>query len=229
MPREKLVLVGVACPGMVDARKAEQALGEQEAREAGEDAQGNVHAVAADGTEVTLPREEILAAACRECRSPTPSIHDALLGAPVEAKDADASRRQTAEFESKALRARWAHLEETFAKCIRCNACRQACPMCYCKECLLDQTRPRWVGASTDISDVMIYHLVRAFHMAGRCTECGACVRACPMGINTRLLIRKLTQEVEDLYGYRAGEAIDATPPLATFTPDDPQDFLTEP
>ena len=101
--------------------------------------------------------------------------------------------------------------------------------MCYCKECLLDQTRPSWVGAGTDISDVTIYHLVRASHLAGRCTECGACVRACPMGIDTRLLVRKMSQEVEDLYGYRPGEAIDATPPLSAFAMDDSQDFLTEP
>lgn len=101
--------------------------------------------------------------------------------------------------------------------------------MCYCKDCLLDQARPRWVGAGTDISDVTIYHLVRALHMAGRCTECGACARACPMGIDTRLLVRKSSQVVEDLYGYRAGEAVDATSPLSAFAMDDPQEFLTEP
>ena len=229
VPREKLVLVGVACSGIVDRRKAERALGEHEALGAGEDIQGNIHAVVDDGTEVTLPREQLIADACVECRSPTPAIHDALLGAPVEARDADAARRQTAAFEAKRLGARWAHLQEALSTCIRCNACRQACPTCYCKECLLDQTRPRWVGASTDLSDVTIYHLVRAFHMAGRCTECGACALACPMGIDTRLLVRKMTQEVEDLYGYRAGEAIDATPPLSAFAMDDPQDFLTEP
>ena len=101
--------------------------------------------------------------------------------------------------------------------------------MCYCKDCLLDQTRPRWVGAGTDISDVTLYHLVRAFHMAGRCTECGACARACPMGIDARLLVRKLNLEVEDLFGYRPGAAVDAAPLLSAFTMDDPQEFLTEP
>ena len=229
VPREKLVIVGVACPGVVDRRKAERALGDHEALEAGEDPQGDVRAVVEDGTEVLLPRDQIVADACLECRSPTPAIHDALLGTPVEAEAPDVARRRIAEFESKGLGARWAHLQQTLSRCIRCNACRQACPMCYCKDCLLDQTRPRWVGASTDISDVTIYHLVRAFHMAGRCTECGACARACPRDIDTRLLVRKLSQEVEDLYGYRPGEAIDATPPLSAFAMDDPQDFLTEP
>jgi ferredoxin len=229
VPREKLVLVGVACPGMADTRKAERALGQYEALGAGEDPQGNVRAVIEDGTEVTLRREEILADACLECRSPTPAIHDFLLGEPSEARNADVARRRAVELESQPPGARWARFQEAFSKCIRCNACRQACPMCYCKDCLLDQARPRWIGAGTDFSDVALYHLVRAFHMAGRCTECGACVRACPMGIDVRLLVRRLNLDVEDLYKYRPGTAIDAVPVLSAFAIDDPQEFLTEP
>jgi len=229
VPRERLVLVGIACSGMVDTRKAERILGDQEALGAGEDANGNIRAVVEDGTEVRLRREQVLADACLECRSPTPAIHDLLLGSPAEPRAGDAARRRTAEFESKPLDARWARFQQMISKCIRCNACRQACPMCYCKDCLLDQTRPRWVGAGTDLSDVAIYHLVRAFHLAGRCTECGACARACPMGLDVRLLVRKLNLDVEDLYGYRPGEAIEGTPPLSAFAMDDPQEFLTEP
>ncbi len=227
--RENLVLVGVACPGIVDRRKAEKVLGEHEALGAGEDAQGNIRAVVEDGTEITLRREEIVADACLECRCIAPSIYDVMLGTPIEAKQTDTARQRTPDFESRPPGARWALLQEMFSRCLRCNACRQACPMCYCKSCLLDQTRPRWVGAGTDISDVTVYHLARAFHMAGRCTDCGACARACPMGIDVRLLARKLRMEVEELYGYKAGEAADATPVLSTFDMDDPQDFLTEP
>jgi ferredoxin len=227
--RENLVLVGIACPGMVDRKKAETALGGREALGAGEDAQGNIRAVVEDGTEITLRREEVMADACLECRSPAPQIHDIMLGTPVERRKTDLARRRTAEFESMPLDVRWARFQEVVSRCIRCNACRQACPMCYCKTCLLDQSRPRWIGAGTDESDVAIYHLVRAFHMAGRCTECGACERACPMGIDVRLLARKLCVEVEDLYGYRPGEAIDATPVMSSFAMDDPQDFVTEP
>jgi ferredoxin len=229
VPREKLLLVGIACPGMADRRKAEAALNGHEALGAGEDTEGNVHVVVDDGTEVVLRRQDIVAAACLECRFPTPSIHDELLGPPVEAKTPDVARRRAAEFESQPLAARWTQLQAMLSQCIRCNACRQACPLCYCKECVLDQNRPRWIGAGTDLSDVTIYHLVRALHLAGRCSECGACERACPLGIDTRLLVRKLNQKVEDLYGYRSGEAVDATPLLSAFAMDDPQDFLTEP
>jgi len=229
VPREKLVLVGVACQGVVDSRRAERALGDREALGAGEDGQGNIRVVVEDGTEVSLPREKVLAEPCLECRCPTPAMHDALLGEPAQPKAPEAARRLVADFESRPAQERWVQLRATLAKCIRCNACRQACPMCYCKHCVLDQQRPQWVGAGTDISDVLVFHLVRAFHLAGRCTDCGACARACPMGIDTRLLVRKVTQEVEDLYGYRAGEAAEAVPPLSAFAMDDSQEFLTEP
>jgi ferredoxin len=213
----------------VDRRKAEKALGGHEALGAGEDARGDIRAVVEDGTEVTLRREDVLADACLECRCPAPSIHDFLLGTPVAGKETGTARQRAAEFESLPLEARWTRFQELVSSCIRCNACRQACPMCYCKTCIFEQTRPRWIGAGTDISDVAIYHLVRAFHLAGRCTECGACERACPMGIDVRLLQRKLCAEVEDLYGYRPGEAIEATPVLSSFAMDDAQDFVTEP
>ena len=229
VPREKLVLVGVACEGMVDRQKAERALGPHEAVTAGEDQEGNVCVVLEDGTEITLPRDEIITDACLECRHPAPPIQDVMLGPPVEAHDTGRARRRTAEFESRPPDERWAQFRETLSKCIRCNACRQACPMCYCRDCLLDQTRPRWVGAGSDPSDVALYHLTRALHLAGRCTECGACARACPMGIDTRLLMRKIALEVEALYRYRPGETTEATPLLSTFAMDDPQDFLTEP
>jgi ferredoxin len=225
--RENLVLLGIACPGMVDRYKAEKTLGEHQALGAGEDPAGNIRVVAEDGTEITLEREEVLADACRECRSPTPAVHDILLGKPGQARLPETARRRVTEFEVRPLEARWAGFQEMVSRCIRCNACRQACPMCYCQTCLFDQNRPRWIGA--DFSDVAIYHLVRALHLAGRCTECGACERACPMGIDVRLLARKLSAEVEDLYGYRPGDSAEATPVLSSFAMDDPQDFVTEP
>ncbi len=225
--RERLVLVGIACPGLADRRTAEKALGEHQALGAGEDPAGNIRVVVEDGTELTLRREAVLAEACLECRSPTPAFHDILLGTPVPPRLPEAARRRVAEFEARPLESRWAAFQEMASRCLRCNACRQACPLCYCQTCLFDQNRPRWIG--TDLSDLCLYHLVRALHLAGRCTECGACERACPMGLDVRLLARKLSAEVEDLFGYRPGDSPEATPVLSSFAMDDPQDFVTEP
>ena len=110
--RENLVLVGVACPGVVDARKAEIALGDHEAPGGGEDARGNIRVVVDDGTEVTLRREDVLAEACLECRAPAPAIYDVLLGESAEAKETDAERRKAAEFESKPMDVRWMRFQE---------------------------------------------------------------------------------------------------------------------
>ncbi len=227
--RERLVLVRVACGRMVDRRKAEEALGGRRALGAGEGVDGDVHVVVDDGTEVTLPRADITTDSCLECHGVTPQIPDIVLGAPADGQGMEAARRRVSEFASQPGASRWVRFTQTLSACIRCNACRQACPLCSCATCMFDQTMPRWIGAGNDASDIAIYHLTRALHLAGRCTGCGACERACPLGIDVRLLGRMLCAEVEDLYGYRPGEAVDTAPLLSTFAADDPQEFVTEP
>jgi Na+-translocating ferredoxin:NAD+ oxidoreductase RnfC subunit len=90
----------------------------------------------------------------------------------------------------------------------------------------VDQTQPAWFAKSDDLADVMAFHIVRLYHIAGRCLECGACARACPMDIDLRTLGRKLEKDVRELYGYEAGMDPESTPPLATFRPDDRANFI---
>ena len=73
----------------------------------------------------------------------------------------------------------------------------------------MDSTRPQWIGKTTDPSDTLIFHLTRALHLAGRCIECGACERACPMGVDIRKLNRKLAGDVKELFGYEAGISLE--------------------
>ena len=85
---------------------------------------------------------------------------------------------------------------------------------------------PTWLGKTDNISDTMVYHIVRVFHAAGRCVDCGACSRACPVGIDLREQTQKMVELVKELYGFEAGLNLEDLPPLATFKQDDPQDFI---
>ncbi len=140
-----------------------------------------------------------------------------------------ARHADTEDFEEKTMEERWEYFQEQMSKCIRCYACRQACPNCYCKECFAEQTKPKWIGTTNNISDIMFYQIGRIFHQAGRCVDCGACVRACPMGIDLRTFTYKLVKDVKELFGYEAGISLDELPPLTTFMLEDEQEFMIEP
>jgi ferredoxin len=67
-----------------------------------------------------------------------------------------------------------------------------------------------------------MFHLIRAYHVAGRCTDCGECSRVCPQGIPLHLLNRKLIKDINEFYGeYQAGEEIGQRHPLTDFHMDD--------
>ena len=131
--------------------------------------------------------------------------------------------------EAQSADERWEYFVSEMSKCIKCYACRGACPSCYCTQCFIDQNQPQWFGKTTELSDTIIFHLVRAFHVAGRCVNCGACARACPMGIDLMSLTKKIEKDMKELFQYTAGMDIEELAPFATFKDNDPQDFITEP
>ena len=118
------------------------------------------------------------------------------------------------------------HFAELVSPCIRCYACRNACPLCYCPTCFVDESRPQWVGKSTDPVDTMTFHFLRAYHCAGRCTDCGACERVCPVGIPVREFTSKLNKDALELFGWEAGLDRNQRPPLDLYKVDDYNDFV---
>lgn len=223
--REQVVIIGVPCRGMIDRKRVEVEFEGQEILEAKE--VGEWVILKADGLEKTINKDEFLHQSCKVCNHRNPVIYDILIGETVE--EGVNGHTEVAEFEAKPAEERWQYLGNEVSRCIRCYACRDACPFCYCEECFVDCSQPQWIGKSTSASDTMIFHIGRAFHMAGRCVDCGACQRACPMGVDIRKLTKKLERDVKELYGYEAGISLEELPPLATFKADDAQGFMLNP
>ena len=67
-----------------------------------------------------------------------------------------------------------------------------------------------------------MFHIIRAFHVAGRCTDCGECSRVCPQHIPLHLLNRKFIKDIDSLYGdFQAGADSETRGPLTAFTEGD--------
>lgn len=224
LERDQLVILGCPCPGVVDLHLLQEKYPETAAPV--EMAwQEDSFLLRADGRETLIPREELLAEKCRLCRYPNPVISDLTIGETVEPRE-PAIDQAVEELEKADLAQRWEYWEKEFSSCLRCYACRQACPLCYCQDCILDRLNPTWVNRAVNSSENTAFNLARAFHLAGRCVECGECERVCPARIPLGRLNRKLSREVRQKYGYQAGVDPEARPFLAAHQPDDPEEFI---
>ena len=217
--REDVVVIGVPCLGMIDLGKTADALNGKDVVDCAEFENDACEFTTAGGEKISLSSADILHEACAECISPVDEAADV----PLEggARRPAASRfAKIAEFESMAPDERWNEFKAEMSKCVRCYACRQACPNCYCPVCFADTVKPAWIDAGDDASDLMAFHMGRVLHQAGRCVECDACVRACPMGIDLRVFTQKVVKDAEDMFDFAAGVS-DDPPPLTAFNDHD--------
>ncbi|MDR2438864.1 MAG: 4Fe-4S dicluster domain-containing protein [Planctomycetaceae bacterium] len=116
--------------------------------------------------------------------------------------------------------------KQEFSRCIKCYACRQNCPMCYCDVCVVEKNRPVRIDTSATLKGNFAWNILRAFHLAGRCIGCSACSTACPAGIDLDLLNLSLAKAVEEHFNYHAGTERNVEPLIGTFSPEDQENFI---
>ncbi|MCI8618656.1 MAG: 4Fe-4S ferredoxin [Oscillospiraceae bacterium] len=219
--RENVYVVGVGCEGKCDMEKI-RAAGIKGVL----DVKQNGDTLVLDTLygEKTMAVADALAERCAVCKSKKFAIYDELIG--EDGEDSDDSRfAEVRRLEAMTPEERFAFWRGELSRCIRCNACRNVCPACSCEKCVFDNPASGVENkAAASSFEENMFHIIRAFHVAGRCTDCGECSRVCPQHIPLHLLNRKLISDMNELYGaYQAGADMESRPPMVDFRQNDPE------
>lgn len=173
---------------------------------------------------------EIMPVKCLNCDVRNPHVSDAVIGEPTDFTPPDEPTGMVydkiKELDAMSAAGRWGFWTEHFKRCIKCYACRQLCSLCYCERCITEKNMPQWVETSAHPRGNLSWNLIRAMHLAGRCTFCGECERGCPVNIPLNLVNQKLVLTVKDAFGFRSGYDEDTHPPMIVFSPDDKENFI---
>ena len=218
--RDRVYVVGIACDGMcsMDAIRDNGIKAVTGVEQVGE----TLKLTTLYGDQ-EIAKSDALLERCKNCKSRKVVVFDEMLGENGE-ENPDSNRFDMVEkLEAMSPEERFAFWRAELSRCIRCNACRNVCPACSCEKCVFDNDKSGIAqkAAASDFEENN-FHIIRAFHVASRCTDCGECSRVCPQNIPLHLLNRKFIKDINELYGeYQAGSDMDTKPPLMDFTFDD--------
>ncbi len=221
--RDNAYIIGIACRGKLDIEriKASGVKGIKDISGTEHDGADSISISTIYGDK-EIAYNEVLLGRCYMCKGKEHVIADETIG---ESKDTATMDRfaQVEAIEAMSSAEKFAFFQQELSKCIRCNACRNVCPCCSCRKCVFDNNNfDAQQKANVDSFEEKMFHLIRAFHVAGRCTDCGECSRVCPQGIPLHLFNKKFIKDINDFYGeFQAGLDPEAQSPLTAFTFED--------
>jgi len=224
--REDVVILGVPCTGVIDLSKVEKLVGKDRDELNDIAREGDKVTIKVEGKKKGFPSTQVLFNHCLACELPTPKEYDILLGEPSPPIANLAAQERIEKLRQVAPGQRWAFWEKELSRCIRCYACRNVCPACFCQRCFVEETEPQWVLPAPRWQDNLIFQIVRNIHVAGRCTDCGECERACPVNIPLRSLTREMYDIVGELFQFKAGMDKDALPLMTHYEEKEAEDFF---
>ena len=165
----------------------------------------------------------VLQTQCQTCNEHTPVLYDILVDGEPETHIPDNIPTETAfqELDSLSPSEKMDYWLSQFNQCIRCYACRQACPVCSCPTCIYEGDDSLWVGPGIGLTEKRSFHLGRAFHLAGRCVGCNECERVCPVDLPISLLNQKLHQEIVERFHFTAGLTESLSPLTTVLSPEE--------
>ncbi len=102
-------------------------------------------------------------------------------------------------------------MKET-SRCIKCYACIENCPICYCVEC---STKKPYLVRPGQIPPDFMFHMIRFAHISDSCVNCGQCEENCPMEIPNTLFMHAQQVELEKMYGFTPG--VNMEPPVLAY------------
>jgi len=124
--------------------------------------------------------------------------------------------RDFADFKVMSADERFSYWFGQFSRCIKCYGCRDACPICYCKDCTLEADRG--IVAGGEIPPDVMFPMIWFSHVMDSCVNCGQCQDVCPMELPLSRLTFMLNRELADIFKYEPGMNVEALPPLRTIT-----------
>lgn len=218
--KENVYVVGIPCDGMMDISKVKEISGDGIIDIEFKDDKITVKTLYDGDKEINA--NDALLERCSNCKSKKCVYYDELMGENGEVIESNRFD-EVEKLEKMSEEERFNFWQNELSRCIRCNACRDVCPACTCEKCVFDNPKSGVENkAIADSFEEKMFHIIRAFHVAGRCTDCGECSRVCPQNIPLHLLNRKFIKDINSFYGdYQAGAKIGNRAPLVDYTLDD--------